>query len=142
MNQPAQRMTPSTAAVGAAVYQPAPRSALNHRWGHRLSVDIDVQLLCPPRMTGLGRLTDMSVSGAFVETDLDLPLLSAIRVLSELRNGHENFESHTATAYVVRRSRAGIGIEWLQLAPALVRAILAEPLSTGTTPSLQACMLR
>jgi hypothetical protein len=74
-----------------------------------------------------GRLEDASVSGAFVRTSLDPPLLAHVSVILELRT-YDRTQQHEVAAYVVRRSRTGIGIEWCEFAPAVVCAILAVPL--------------
>ena len=43
---------------------------MDHRWGQRVAVDLAVQLLCHPRTIAVGRLMNVSVSGAYVRTGL------------------------------------------------------------------------
>jgi hypothetical protein len=83
---------------------------VEHRWGHRVPVGLEVRLVCRPLAIGTGRVRDVSVSGAFIETALEVPLLAHVRVQAS------NFE---AAAHVVRADPdgIGIGIEWCVLAP-------------------------
>jgi hypothetical protein len=90
---------------------------MEHRWGQRRLADLVVRLIGSPGAIGIGRLRDVSASGAFVQTKLDLPLLSVLRV--ELVAGRLP-ANHPCTgrAYVVRQDSAGVGIEWLALGSA------------------------
>lgn len=84
---------------------------MEHRWGQRRSVDLAVSVTALPGAIGMGRLRDVSASGAFIATQLDLPLFSLVQI--ELPGGAASVgaacEGH---AYVVRKSPGGIGIEW------------------------------
>jgi hypothetical protein len=79
-------------------------------------VDLAVQLLCHPRTIAVGRLMDVSVSGAFVRTGLVPALLAPVRILGFLSE-HEGMRREAIEGYVVRRERGGFGIEWFELAP-------------------------
>jgi hypothetical protein len=81
---------------------------MEHRWGHRVAVRLDVRLVCGRFAIGEGRLRDVSVSGAFIETELELPILAQVRI------GASDFE---VAAHVVRAEATGIGVEWCALAP-------------------------
>lgn len=90
---------------------------MDHRWGHRITVDLAVQLLCHPRTIAVGRLMNVSVSGAYVRTGLVPALLAPVRILGFLSES-EGTRREAIEGYVVRREREGFGIEWFELAPA------------------------
>lgn len=99
---------------------------MDHRWGHRVPVDFDVEIACGPHGSGMGRMENASASGAFVRTSFHPPLLAHISLI--VRSGTCNrTDIHEMTAYVVRQTRRGIGIEWSEFASAAVSAVLAMP---------------
>jgi hypothetical protein len=101
---------------------------MEHRWGARTRVDVPVQVDCGSTLL-LGVLRDASVSGAFLCTAAQLEVLSSVRVT--LRSSGE-----TITAHVVRRSSEGFGLEWLELAPREVLALLDQrPIASRTAAS-------
>jgi hypothetical protein len=57
---------------------------MEHRWGQRVQVGMNVRLSCLPYAIGSGRLRDVSVSGAFIETNLRIPLLARMQVEIDL----------------------------------------------------------
>jgi hypothetical protein len=84
---------------------------MEHRWGQRVSADVVVRLVAAPGAIGMGRLRDVSATGAFVQTDLDLALLTSVRV--EWISGPTPAGHPCAgRAYVVRHATTGVGIEW------------------------------
>ena len=98
---------------------------MDHRWGQRVAVDLAVQLLCHPRTIAVGRLMNVSVSGALVRTGLVPALLAPVRILGFLSE-HEGIRREVIEGYVVRRERGGFGIEWFELAPVgICRFLLA-----------------
>jgi hypothetical protein len=70
-----------------------------------------------------GRLHNLSVSGAFIKVDYDLRLLSRIQVAIEMpqRSKHE---APVLAAYVARKYKDGIGVEWCEFAPAPIPQML------------------
>jgi hypothetical protein len=113
---------------------------MEHRWGQRTSVDVVVRLIGSPGEIGTGRLLNVSATGAFVQTKLQLPLFTPVRVeliASPLLVSHPC----AGRAYVVRQVSAGVGIEWFAVATDPVRAThyryagrdaLANPKSMAT----------
>ncbi len=88
---------------------------MEHRWGQRRVVDLPVRLTCHPYTVGRGRLLNASVSGAFIATELQLPLLASVQVEIELP-GRPSIEGPLRIdAYVMRRSVGGFGLEWHEL---------------------------
>lgn len=92
---------------------------MEHRWGHRVEIGIDVGLVYRPSVVGAGRLRNVSISGAFIETTLRPPLLA--RLLVHVDEGHGSHSLvRLPTARVVRQDATGIAVEWCTLAPACV----------------------
>ena len=83
---------------------------MEHRWGQRMPCRARVRLSAGAGINVAGRVRNVSTSGAFIETALELPVYARV-VLSVLGN-----ESAThaveITASVVRMNRDGIGVEW------------------------------
>lgn len=78
---------------------------MEHRWGQRFEVSFEALLHLPasdsPRRA---QVTDISASGAFIETNMVIPVLSCIRV--ELRFRGDGGQSPVLLpACVVRRTR-------------------------------------
>ena len=88
--------------------------------GARTRVDAPVLVDCGSTLL-LGVLRDASVSGAFLCTAAQLGVLSSVQVT--LRTSRAAFDA-TITAHVVRRCADGYGLEWLDLAPAEIVALL------------------
>jgi hypothetical protein len=83
-----------------------------HR-GQRRSIDVAVQFFTRPATTGVGRVLNVSATGAFMETQLPLRLLSVLylepadTLLADGTGGR-------IAATVVRRSATGVGLEWCE----------------------------
>jgi hypothetical protein len=108
---------------------------MEHRWGQRIAFDRLVRLTGRPLALGVGRLRDLSLSGAWIRTSL--VLAPGARV--ELSIEADGPGSNTATrveASVVRCDGLGMGIEWCVLAPEAVlrwlRGAAAELMSATT----------
>jgi hypothetical protein len=106
-------------------------SSMEHRYGDRRAANLPVRLLLPPREVVLGRVRDISLSGAFVQTYRELPAMT--RVLVELRTpaGSGQVTRQRIAGFVVRNGATGVGIEWAEFAPGMVRdhwtALAAAP---------------
>jgi len=92
---------------------------MEHRWGNRLAVDIPVRLSLPLLSAKRGRLTNVSLSGGFITTLVDVRILCRLLVTFEdpWRSEHDTI---TVAAYVARRGDNGFGVEWCDFAPAVV----------------------
>jgi hypothetical protein len=93
---------------------------MEHRWGQRITLEVPVRIDLAQRTVGRGTLRNVSLSGAFIETSLELPIFTnlvvALPATSELAPG-----SHELAASVVRRVPVGLAVEWRDMAcPALV----------------------
>ncbi len=97
-----------TLATGTA--HPADRW-MEHRWGWRRPCRAQVSVAAAGGLTGAGTLRNVSMSGAYLDTALPLPLFAQIAVAVLLDDGTRCAE-YTAT--VVRRDAKGVGIEWAE----------------------------
>ena len=100
---------------------------MEHRWGRRVSIDAAVRIQWPlgGRAAAItaGRLRDLSVSGAFLETDQRIPALARVSVkLAVAAQGR--VQTYVISGFVMRRDERGIGVEWAELAPPGVGALL------------------
>jgi hypothetical protein len=99
-------------ALQAVAANAAPR--MEHRWGVRRPCRARVCVSAGSAIAGMGRLTNVSMSGAFLETALPLPQFSQIAIAVLHADGRRHAVELTAT--VVRTTRDGVGIEWCETA--------------------------
>jgi hypothetical protein len=96
---------------------------MEHRWGTRIPVNVPVRI-SSASLSGTGRLRDLSVSGAYIETALALPASAWVQV--QVARGTQPVMR--LSGLVIRRDGHGIGIEWLDLAPLeLAPSLLGAP---------------
>ena len=116
---------------------------MEHRWGKRVQVDFPIRVTAHPFVVRDGRLTDLSVSGAWIEADFELRLLSRVEV-SIILPMWPKHEAPTVAGYVSRKFREGIGVEWCEFAPyaisQLLRAIVARPHAHVRRPATTASL--
>ncbi len=101
---------------------------MEHRWGHRRKVSRIVHLLTRSGREAPGRICNVSISGAYIVSPLSPELFSRVRIRfapsqRQLGNGGGVVE-----AQVVRREDHGFAVEWCELAPPMVRALVRAPL--------------
>lgn len=101
-----------------------------HRWGERVRVDLPVDVLEDGRATVVGYIKNLSFSGALLKSNHDWRLNALIGVRIEGRSRAAG--SRVVMARVSRKPANGIGIEWCEFAPALVKDFLRAP--SGTPP--------
>jgi PilZ domain len=88
---------------------------VEHRCGCRTTVNVTVRVAIAASFCFIGRLRDVSASGAFLVTPLPVPDFGTLRIW--LRTPvRGNIESALAGG-VVRSAPDGVGIEWLEFAP-------------------------
>ena len=95
---------------------------LEHRWGKRVRVDLPVEVLEDGRAAVGGYLKSLSLSGALLKSSHDLHLHALIGVRIELPS--PSADSCVVKARVSRKPVHGIGIEWCEFAPAVVKELL------------------
>lgn len=96
---------------------------MEHRWGERVRIELPVRITAHPFAVRTGRLLNLSVSGAFLKVDFPLRPLSRIQVVFD-QPQRAKCEAPTIAAYVTRRYKDGVGIEWCQFAPREVSKLL------------------
>jgi len=103
---------------------------MEHRWGRRIAIKIPVRLIVESGDPVIGETQNISISGAFVQTARPVPLWARLEVEVILPGQRERRPERVA-AHVMRRARDGVAIEWCDLAPQAVRALVlaAEPVA-------------
>jgi PilZ domain len=94
------------------------------RWGDRVRVDIPVQVSANAS-TADGRIKNLSLSGALVKADVDLGLHTLIQVSINVVSPPQR--AAAITAYISRKTREGVGVEWCEFAPTVVKDLLRSP---------------
>ncbi len=72
---------------------------------------------------GAATVTDLSVSGAWISGDFEHHVPAEIEVVFEQQRARSPHPCRLA-AFVARANRAGIGVEWRELAPPLISELL------------------
>lgn len=89
---------------------------MEHRIGHRQSINEAVLLCEGSNNTVRGIVTDLSISGAFIRAQSSLGPESTLKVLLK-RSGEGKLPSASVLAHVVRQAADGFAVEWAQFAP-------------------------
>lgn len=105
---------------------------MDHRWGRRVEVDVQVTFRDSAFTLCDGRLTDVSLSGGFVRSARVPGVMSHIGIMARSgpRRSGPKFE---IAAFVVREEPGGFGVEWEELDPDAVRSLIGarEPVARG-----------
>jgi hypothetical protein len=96
---------------------------MEHRWGERIGVDMPVRIAGGPFAVRTGRLLNLSVSGAAIDTSLELRPLCRIQIFIDTPHQVRS-EVPGLDAYVTRVARQSIGLEWCEYAPEIVCQLL------------------
>ena len=114
---------------------------MEHRWGRRYDTDVSVRFVALPGPIGSGTVTNISLSGAFMETSAKLRLLTVLYIegLESDRGRDKAGVAKRLTATVVRRCSAGVGLEWCErwrfAAPVYPASELSEFSASVATPA-------
>jgi hypothetical protein len=95
------------------------------RWGDRVIVNIPVQVSVNALIVADGCMKNLSLSGALMRADVDLELHSRIKVSIKMPLASRRAEA--ITAYVSRKVAQGVGLEWCEFAPTVVKDLLRSP---------------
>jgi hypothetical protein len=98
-----------------------------HRWGERVRVDLPVNVLMDEHAAEGVHLKNLSLSGAFLKTSHDWPLNALIAVRIEFPSC--STDTCVVKARVSRKPAHGIGVEWCEFAPTVVKELLRSPAS-------------
>ena len=103
---------------------------MEHRWGERVAVQVTVELSCGASPPVTGSLENVSSSGAFVRTEGRRPPRGPVEVVL---GGRSSGRGHSVRlpAYVVRETATGVGIEWCEFAPRVVRELMTGAKRAG-----------
>jgi hypothetical protein len=88
------------------------RTFMEHRWGQRVPCEARVRLFADAGITATGRVRDISSSGAFIKTALELPVNARV-MLMVLGNDSATHVVKIA-ASVARSGHDGMGVEWCE----------------------------
>ena len=88
---------------------------MEHRWGQRQPINLMVRFFAMSGMTGVGRLMNISSSGAFLATTSPLRRLALV-YLEPAAAPFWEIQSRRIAASVVRRDEIGVGLEWCEAA--------------------------
>ena len=105
---------------------------MEHRCGTRYKVDVELYArMCGGVVSSVGRLCEVSVSGGFVRTVLQVPPLGRVAlhlfIPAQMHNGFF-LEGH-----VIRSTADGFGVEWSEDASELVRFLTQQGQAASTT---------
>jgi len=94
------------------------------RWGDRIRVDIPVHVTVND-LRADGCMKNLSLSGALLKTDVDWGLHALIQVNIGMPSSSQR--AAAITAYISRKTREGVGVEWCEFAPIAVKDLLRSP---------------
>jgi hypothetical protein len=106
---------------------------MEHRWGERFPLNISVRLNAGTTLVLGLRMSNASVSGGLVDTDVRLPVFSHVVVEFDVTGNSGPLKQHVP-AYVVRHGHDGIGLEWQEFAPRAIIGLLDATLRATTPP--------
>ena len=93
------------------------------RWGNRVRVNIPIRISANALTGTDGCMKNLSLSGALVKADVDLRLHALIKVSIKMPLQRTS----AITAYVSRKAGDGVGVEWCEFAPRIVKDLLRSP---------------
>jgi hypothetical protein len=102
---------------------------MDHRWGPRRPCRARVRVSAGGGLSGSGQLKNLSMSGAFLETAVSLPLFAQLEI-AVLRNDGTTHHLEF-TAVVVRHDENGVGIEWCDPKPGSICGALHCDIDCG-----------
>jgi hypothetical protein len=102
-----------------------PRHEMEHRWGERIRMAMPVHVSADEVVGILGRMRNLSLSGALLRIDANLRLNALIEVSVELLQ--QSPPSAILLAHVSRKGKEDVGIEWCEFAPIVVKDLLRSP---------------
>jgi hypothetical protein len=94
---------------------------MQHDRGQRRSTNVTVQFFTRPATMGIGRVLNVSATGAFMETQLPLRILSVLYLVPTDQLPTDRTGGRIA-ATVVRCSAAGVGLEWCEFGAETTKA--------------------
>jgi hypothetical protein len=96
---------------------------MEHRWGKRVNVDLAIRIAGRPYNVRQARLVNLNASGAYIRVCTDLRLLSRVQIALTLPQRLAQ-PTPVICAYIVRRDKDGVGLEWCEYGPRAVLELL------------------
>lgn len=97
------------------------------RWGDRVKIHIPVQVSSDAVSRADGCIENLSLSGALLKADVNLGLHSLIEVNIPMPSPSQRAQAQAIMAYVSRKFEEGVGVEWCDFAPSIVKDLLRAP---------------
>lgn len=94
------------------------------RWGDRVRVNIPVRVSANAASAD-GRMKNLSLSGALLDADVNCAMHALIQVSIDVQIPPQR--SAAIAAYVSRKTEQGVGVEWCEFAPSVVKDLLRSP---------------
>ena len=94
------------------------------RWGDRVRVNIPVQVSANA-LSAHGCMKNLSLSGALLKADVDFGLNALIKVSFKISSPSQRVAA--ITAYISRKDKEGVGVEWCEFAPSVIKDLLRSP---------------
>lgn len=98
---------------------------MEHRWGHRICVDIAAPLRSRSGAVAVGRIVNISRSGALIRTNAALPLFARVDIY---------LEGCSVPSFVARVDGRDIGVEWCEPAHEVLRTMLRPAHAVADPP--------
>lgn len=98
-------------------------TTMEHRLGIRIPLSLLVRLDQQSETAALGRMLNVSLSGAYLATSRTYELLSRIDIVCG-RFSDARADVSGIAAYVVRKAGGGVGVEWCEFAPPAIRRLV------------------
>jgi len=95
-------------------------TSMEHRWGQRVAAELPVMIGYDGRVFGMGRVINVSLSGALLVTPLQVPLHASVTI-SPVRDGKAAAE---LAACVVRTEEGRVAVEWRDMASPQIIALI------------------
>jgi hypothetical protein len=99
---------------------------MEHRCGNRLASTAGVWIRTHHGISGRAQLRNISASGALIRTLVPVPLHAQILVRFTAGMLEDPGDRQWISAHVVRHARDGVGIEWTEFSPEVVRQLLGR----------------
>jgi hypothetical protein len=97
---------------------------MEHRFGKRYACGARVQIASGAGIAGAGRLSNVSLSGAYIQTGLKLPTCALVSVTKLRADDHRSIELQ---ASVVRSDAGGFAVEWCETPACSICQLLGCP---------------
>jgi hypothetical protein len=95
---------------------------LEHRWGERFAASLPILIMTDVISGAAGIITDISLSGALLQSSVDLRLRSLVWIRFEAPSNSRR--STFIQAHVVRKASGGVAVEFCDFAPRTIKDLL------------------